>query len=402
MISVCRNLFALGLLCWTTIAAACPFCPPSTPPLAEQLAESDCAVRATWVRLIPGPSDDDAPQTEFKITDVVLDRTGKLKKDALLTVNFERQGSPGDVFFLTGKVNQEFTQWGQPLPVTEESFAYIRALPSPEKPSGERLRFFLRFLEFHELLISNDAFAEFARAKYEDVVALQTELPRDKLRKWLNSAETDPVRRGFYGMLLGLCGDKTDAEWLWARFADPPAPGKDRISVDGMMGGYLLLTREAGFQRLLQTKLLPANAADSDVYAVVNALRFLWEYAPDCVSHEHVAIAMQVVLQRPQFAELAIVDLARWKAWDATEDVLAWMGRTPFDVPVTQSKLVQFARECIKDAKASKNENAVAAGLSQSFLDRLQREQPDTWQAIERIINPRQRKVSADVFDSPK
>lgn len=396
-----RTVATSMLLCaTTTLAAACPFCPPSTPPLAEQLAESDCAVRATWVRIIPAKSDDETPETVFKITDVERDRTGKLNTNELLTVNFERQGSPGDVFFLTGKVNQEFTQWGQPLPVTEESFAYIRALPSPEKPAELRLRFFLRFLEFHELLIANDAFSEFARAKYEDVVAIQKELPRDKLRKWLKSAETDPVRKGFYGMLLGLCGEPTDAEWLWSQFAKPPGPNEPRISVDGMMGGYLLLTGEAGFQRLVQTKLLPADAADTDVYAVVNALRFLWEYAPHCVAHEHVAIAMQIVLHRPQFAELAIVDLARWKAWDATEDVLAWMGRAPFDAPATQAKLVQFARECIKDAKASKNGNSVAAGLSQSFLDRLQREQPDQWNAIERVLNPRPRKPSAELFDN--
>lgn len=393
------------VLLWSCSAMttdACPFCPPSSPPLAEQLAESDCAVRVAWVRIIPARTDDDSPQTVFQITDIERDRTGKLKTNDLITVDFERQGSPGDKLFLMGKVNQEFSQWGQPLPVTEDSFAYIRALPSPEKPVGERLRFFLRFLEFHETLIANDAFSEFARAKYEDVVAIQKDLPRDKLRKWLKSSETDPVRKGFYGLLLGLCGEPSDADWLWSQFEKRPGPNEPRISVDGMMGGYLLLTGESGFQRLIQTKLLAADAVDSDVYAVVNGLRFLWEYAPHCVSREHVAIAMQVVLQRPKFAELAVVDLARWKAWDATEEVIGWMGRAPFDEPAPQTKLVQFARECVKDAKASKNANTAEAVLAQAFLDRLPREQPETWQAIERILNPRPRKPSASLFDSPK
>ncbi len=396
----CQGIVTGLLLIAANMAAACPFCPPSSPPLSEQLAESDCAIRATWVRIIPAKSEDESPETVFKITDIERDRTGKLTVGELITVNFERQANIGDSFILLGKVNAEFTQWGQALPATEESFAYLRALPSPEKPADVRLRFFLKFLEFHELLIANDAFSEFARAKYEDVVAMQKELPRDKLRKWLQSPNTDPVRLGFYAMLLGLCGDQSDAEMLWARFEKPPGPNEIRISVDGMMGGYLLLTGEPGFHRLLQTKLLPADTADSDVYAVVNALRFLWEYAPHCVSHENVAVAMQVVLQRAQFAELAIVDLARWKAWDATEDVLSWMGRVPFNEPATQAKLVQFARECVKDGKKT-NETANAA-LAQAFLDRLPREQPEIWQAIERILNPRPRKPAANLFDASK
>lgn len=404
MLRLFRGTVAIfSLLCvTTTVNAACPYCPPSSPPLAEQLAECDCAVRVTWVRIIPAKTDDDSPQTVFRITDIERDRTGKLQPNDLVTVDFERQGSPGDALFLTGKVNQEFTQWGAPLPVTEESFAYIRALPSPEKPAAERLRFFLKFLEFHEPLIANDAFSEFARAKYADVVAMQNDLPREKVRKWLKSAETDPVRKGFYALLLGLCGEPADAEWLWSQFEKRPGPNELRISVDGMMGGYLLLTGEAGFQRLVQAKLLPENAADSDVYAVINGLRFLWEYAPHCVSHEHVSIAMQIVLQRPKFAELAVVDLSRWKAWDATEEVLGWMGRVPFDEPATQVKLVQFARECVRDAQATKAEDSAPAKLAQAFLDRLQKEQPDQWRAIERILNPRPRKPSAELFDSSK
>lgn len=397
------------LLCvTTTVSAMCPFCPPSSPPLSEQLAESDCAVRATWVRVIPAKTETDSPETVFRITDVDRDRSGKLKPSDLITVDFERQGSPGDAFFLMGKIDQEFTQWGQPLEIGDHAFAYIRALPSPEKPAEARLRHFLKFLEYKspveidDRLISNDAFSEFARAKYADVVALKQDLPRDKLRKWLQGRDTDPVRLGFYAMLLGLCGDETDAAALWAQFEKPPGPNEVRISIDGMMGGYLLLTGEIGFQRLLTSKLRPENAADSDVYAVVNALRFLWEYAPDCVSHAHVAVAMQVVLQRPKFAELAVVDLARWKAWDATEEVIGWMGRTPFDEPASQAKLVQFARECLKDAKATETEDSAPAKLAQAFLDRLQNEQPGQWSAIERFLNPRPRKPSADLFDSSK
>ncbi|HET6423805.1 MAG TPA: hypothetical protein VFG20_08995 [Planctomycetaceae bacterium] len=380
-------------------ATACPFCPPSSPPLAEQLAESDAAVLATWVRIIPAKSETEFPETVFRVKEVERDKTGKLKPGAEITVNFERQGNPGDTFFLMGKVDQEFTQWGQPLEVTEVSYGYIRALPSPEQPAINRLRHFLKFFEVHDRLIANDAFSEFSRAKYEDVVAIQKNLPRDKLRHWLRDPETDPVRLGFYAMLIGLCGDQSDAEYLWSRFAKPPGKDELRISVDGMMGGYLLLTGVAGFARLIQTKLLPADVADSDVMAVVNALRFLWEYAPQSVPREHVAVAMQVVLQRPAFAELALVDLARWKAWDATEAVLAWMGRAPFDVPASQAKLVQFARACLKDDSAEADADAKAK--CQVFLDHLQREQPETWQAIERVLNPRVRKPNTNVFDNP-
>jgi hypothetical protein len=394
-----RYGMVVGVLCAMLgvcgVLTACPFCPPSSPPLAEQLAESDCAVLATWTRVIPAKTETDSPETVFRVKEIERDKTGKLKAGTEITVNFERQGNPGDTFFLMGKLDQEFTQWGQPLEVSEVSYGYIRALPSPEKPTAERLHHFLKFLEIKDLLISNDAFSEFARSKYEDIVAIQKDLPRDKLRKWVRDPETDPVRLGFYAMLIGLCGDQTDAEFLWSRFEQPPQKNELRICIDGMMGGYVLLTGEPGFARLIQTKLVPPETADSDVMAVVNALRFLWEYAPQSVPREHVAIAMQVVLQRPNFAELAMVDLARWKACDATEEVLKWMGREPFDEAPTQSKLVQFARACVKDGS-----DAEAKAKAEAFLDQLQREQPKTWQDIERVLNPRPRKPAANVFDT--
>ncbi len=377
------------------VVAACPFCPPSSPPLAEQLAASDCAILATWERILPAKTETGSPETVFRIKEVERDKTGKLKAGGTITVDFERQGTAGDTFFLMGTLEQDLTLWGQPLEVTEVSYGYIRQLPSPEQPATERLRHFLKFLEFKNALIAGDAFTEFARAKYEDVVALQKDLPRDKLRTWVKSPSTDPVRLGFYAMLLGLCGDQTDAATLWAGFEKPPAPNEVRICTDGMMGGYLLLTGEAGFLRLLDAKLRPADAHQADVYAVVNALRFLWEYAPSCVPREKVALAMQLVLQRPAFAELAVMDLARWQAWDATDDVLAWMGRDPFDIPATQSKLVKFAQECVKDGS-----NADATAKATAFLAQLQREHPDKWQAIERVLNPRPRKPSRNLFDS--
>lgn len=395
---------ALTILLWNAVDAllACPYCPPSQPTLAEQLAQSDRAALVKWVRLIPARSELDSPQTVFSVVEVERDGRGELKPGSTITADYERQALPGDLFFVLGKLDRDVTQWGLPVEVTEISYAYIRQIPSPEKPAGERLGHFVKFLEASDPLIAADAFAEFSRAKYEDVLRLAPMFSRAKVRNWLQSPKTEKTRLAFYGMLLGLCGEAADAEYLWQKIAPPPVPNEPRLGIDGVMGGYVLLTGAKGLDRLLDAKVRPRDVDTGEAYAVLNTLRFLWEYAPNQVPRANVTAAMRLLLQRPTFAEVAMIDLARWKAWEATPDVLAWFGRDPFNEPKTQAVIVRFAKTCIKDAAAAGTAQP-AANQAQSFLDRLRDDDPATWQRIEEMLNPRPRRNPSleSLIDAP-
>jgi hypothetical protein len=215
---------------------------------------------------------------------------------------------------------------------------------------------------------------------------IATTIPAEKIRGWLDNPQTDPVRLGFYGLLLGLAGDPSDADRLWSRFARHTLKDEVRLGNDGMMGAYVLLTGPAGLERLIETKVRAADSPDADVYAVVNALRFLWESAEQRVPRAQVVAGMRLILQRPALAEIALTDLARWQAWDVAPEVFAWHGRAPFDVPETQSKLVQFARTCLKN-----DPPAAARAAAEAYLTRLQQSEPETWEKIDRLLNPRRK-----------
>ncbi|MDZ4684433.1 MAG: hypothetical protein SH850_05035 [Planctomycetaceae bacterium] len=368
--------------------AACPFCPPSSPTLAEQLAESDVGVLVEWLRSEDAPDDQSEARTDFRVVEVLRSFETGPKKSQTVSVPFLRQGKPGDLFLLMAKRVEGITEWSLPIEVTEISAAYVKQAPSPERPATERLPFFLRFLESPDQLLANDAFAEFSRAKYEDVVAIKDRLPRDKLRKWLEDPETTKMRLGFYGLLLGLCGNADDGLFLAAKVFPPTAEDEVRLGLDGMMAGYVLLTGETGLNRLVEQKLNDTQQPDGDVYAVINLLRFLWQFAADRVPQANVAAALRPLVDRPQFAEVAIVDLARWKDWSVLDKIIARYGEPPFETPEAKRKAITFALACIKDG-GNDPQPGTPAKQARRFIERLRTEDPEMLRNAERFFAPR-------------
>jgi hypothetical protein len=72
--------------------------------------------------------------------------------------------------------------------------------------------------------------------------------PRDAVRRWFTNPKTPQIRLGFYGLLLGLCGDADDArrlEIILSKKSD-----QFRLGLDGMIFGYLLLEGNDGMKRI--------------------------------------------------------------------------------------------------------------------------------------------------------
>ena len=73
----------------------------------------------------------------------------------------------------------------------------------------------------------------------------------------------------------------------------------------------------------------------------MTALRFYHEYGRD-ISSERLAEALQHLLARRQFAAAAIVDLARWQAWDATAEVAKLSHSDELEDLPTRSAIIGF------------------------------------------------------------
>ena len=315
-----RTIFRLSLLAFLcgqhAASAMCPFCPPASVTLSEQVAGSDAALLASFVKTVKTSGDDSQAATTFEVKSLLKNFRETIKNGSQITVPESVTGKAGDLFLLLAKTEgreSDILLWDPPKPITEIGFQYIKQAPPPESSEDKRLRYFLKFLEYPDPLLADDAYSEFAGAEYEDLVLIKEAFSREKIRKWINDPETLASRLGLYGLMIGLCGDQDDARLLEAKILDEA--DKTRLGIDGIMGGYLLITGQKGLELLEESKIKNPEAPVSDVHALMSAFRFLWQYEPTLIPKDRLKAAVRMLLDRPEVADLAIADLARWKDW---------------------------------------------------------------------------------------
>lgn len=358
----------------------CPFCAPSDPPFSQRLSECDVALEVKWVSL---DTDEKLQQesTSFEVVSAFRTSRQKFNVGDRVKWGYGRDGKPGDPFLLIGKEDGETITWERPIALGGEYlFQYIRKVPPPEAP--DRLSFFLKFLEFPDSEICSDAYAEVSRASFKEVAALAPKLPREKLRKWLQSDDPQvQVRLGLYGMMLGLAGDDSDAEFLEQLIMKTPDPDRPRLGIDGMMAGYILLRGEAGLQKLLAAKMDDPRGED-DLIPLRNTLVFLWDYSQDRVPPEAIRAAMRRFLDHPRIAVNVIENLSRWKDWQSLDKLIMAYGTAPFDSNQSQQKIIAFALVCERDGFNQSPKPIPASALkARQFLDGLD---PEVVKATER------------------
>ena len=345
----------------------CPFCAAPSLTLAEQLSQADAAALVIWAgakkaREIDGkrlPS-----ETTYEIREVIRNGRGAVKKGQRVRLSRFRSGRKGDMFLLLGS-RAARVEWGSPLPVTETSYQYIVQAPSPEAAATKRLAYFIKFLEYPDRQIADDAYAEFANAPYKDIAAVSKLLPRAKVAGWITDTETPPTRMGLYGLLLGLSGNAADAKLMEQTIATPSE--EFRLGIDGVMSGYLLLAGEKGLPLIEQLKLKNLYLVDasgkvltdnkgrkklvpfSETYAAMQALRFMWSYADGRIAKPRLRQSMRILLERPELADLVIADLARWKDWSIQDRLMTMYDDKAFNVPAIKRAVVRYMLVCAKD-----------------------------------------------------
>ena len=225
---------------------------------------------------------------------------------------------------------------------------YVRgSLNVKDKPIAQKLRFFFDYLDDADPEISNDAYKEFGNSDYKDFKAMAKDIPPDRVIKWLKNPETPSFRMGLYSSMLGHCGKEKDAAVLKALLDDPER--KSGSGVDGIMAGYLLLTGETGLPLIEETKLRNKDAAFSETYAGMQALRFLWTYAPERIGPERLRAAMRILLERDDLADLVITDLARWEDWESLPTIAGLWGQSGYEAAEICRAIVGYLCVCPAD-----------------------------------------------------
>lgn len=373
-----------SLLTSSSVAqAACPFCPTTKPTLGERVARSDAVILTAWDSMTEAAANRPATVT-FEVLQIAkAPRT--IKAGRKISVASAVKGTPGDLFLLTGRRGEVFA-WDDPEPITETRYQYLAQAPPPEAADEKRLGYYLRFLEFSDPVIADDAYFEFAKAPYESVAALASRLPREKLRAWIADSETPAHRLGLYGLMLGLCGTANDAAVMERRIFN----GTDdtNLGIDGVMAGYLLLKGPAGLERFETEILRDEDAADGEAYAVVQALRFLGRYGGGGISKVRVTESMRLLVERPALAEFAIRDLARWNDWSMVDRIADLFDSPALDTPSLRRgvriAIFGYLLSCAGDPEAGPS-----AAAARRHLEELRPQEPALFRDAQRLIGPK-------------
>lgn len=348
-----RIALALGLaiasLCPPQTVSACPFCAAVTPTLVQRRENSQLAALGE----ITAKSD---KQIDVRLHYVLHQaEDGKLAADSVVQVPIDPQNSelkqahPGWLVLAM----HEATGWTL-LPVDETAYAYVARSPSLRTKPAERLAYFARFLEHSNPLIAEDAYMEFGHAPLDQVRQVADRFDPAKLSLWILDPQIPGSRKGFYGLALGLSGGgknrQQNLDFLQARLE--AADDDFRAGFDGILGGYLLLGGKSALAGIDQHLLTNPKAANGDVRHAMTALRFFYEFGTG-IPKQQIAAAMAHLVERPEFAAAAIVDLARWEDWGVLDQVAAAWPAKDSD-PQLDRAIVGYLVNCPLDSAAEK------------------------------------------------
>jgi hypothetical protein len=346
--------------CWPGSLPACPFCTALEPTLCQLREQAEVVALVEVVEQSP------KLHTRLRLHKV-LSGAEQLQGTAALTVDLDVSATPGSLLLIFGSPTGQpvspaakalepavkVLQW-HAVAVNEREVGYLAKAPPLKTPEIERLRYFARFLEHADPLIAQDAYLEFGHATFRDVTRAADALPLDRMKDWLNSERVPAARKGFYGMVLGLAPRATERR-ANAAFLEKMilAPEDDfRAGFDGILGGYLLLRGADGLELIESRYLANPKAADGDVRHAIIALRFYEEFGRE-IPRERLAKALACVLARPEFAAMALTDLARWNDWGSLARVGRMYDDPAYSDPAIRRAIVGYLLACPKPAAAT-------------------------------------------------
>lgn len=363
--------------------------------MAEQLQQSDHLLLGKWI------GGDKATETKagtarFEVLEVAKSVGDRFKVGETLELPQYLPGSEKSTYALMGP-DARLVDWQVPSEVSAAAWKYLSELPPPVTDPAkqtERLAFAIDYLEHPDQIVANDAFAEFAAAPYEVIVPLRDRLPREKLRKLVTDPKTPVTRIGLYGLLLGLCGTDEDAVAMEQKIV--AANSEFRLGLDGVMAGYLLIRGEDGLKVLEDSKMKVTKQTNADgkeidipfseIYATMQALRFLWTYEPDRIPKDRLKQSMRLLLENPQLSDLVIADLSRWKDWSIQDRLMTMYDDEKYNIPAVKRAIVRFMHYCSQDKSAAPApaegdpEKAVPAHVAEAIanLAILEKKDPKT------------------------
>ncbi|MCH8046720.1 MAG: hypothetical protein IID44_23705 [Planctomycetes bacterium] len=365
MVTLQRSLIAAVLLAALLPAAAraCPFCPKVGVTLAAQMKPAQIVLIAKLIEkrtIVPpeertGDALGDAIEkgkSTFEIVRVVKGRKLLAARRQFKAICLD-EAKPGTLFLAMGGPGSKESGakelvWQPPLVIGKHGPKYVDAVLKLPADGPRRLAFFQEHLRDKQPTLAEDAFAEFSKAPYSDVVGLKDRMKHDELVVWIKDPKTTTSRRRLFFTMLGICGDKNDFPLLESLIKSDDA--KQKRGLDALLACYLRLAGAEGLP-LVEERFLKSNTfegkkvAYTETYAAIQALRFLGEES-DAIGRERLAVGLRYMLDRPLLADLVIPDLARWGDWSVIDRLVKLFKEADKESRWVRVPIIRYLQAC--------------------------------------------------------
>lgn len=288
--------------------------------------------------------------TDFTIEEVVKNDPFLKSKKTLVLPRYIPPMATGDEKLLVfcDLNNDQFDSYLMMSVKDSVVIKYLKeAILLDDKDITKRLKFYFNYLDHFDNEVASDAYKEFAKADYADVVKLvkvhgDAEM-RKRLITWMKDPNTAFYRYGLFGLMLGLCGKKEDGDIFLSLLNDQD---KSLMSgIDGVLAGYILVDQATGWKH---TKDLISNGANDFTkrHAGLRTIRFLWETHVGHVPKEELLKVMGEFISQGDIADMAMDDLRKWKEWQFTDKILEQSKRDTHVGSIVQRAVLRYMLSC--------------------------------------------------------
>jgi hypothetical protein len=352
------GLVAIACLAAVSVRVwACPFCSAVSLTFSEEIANSPLAVIAKLTEALPRSDDAsslEAAKAKFEIVKVLKgqDALGKTRK---IEAVYFGDSPVGSTFLIMG-IDPPAINWNTPIAISQRGVDYVTKAMDLPKDGIDRLAFFQEYLEDEEDMLGRDAYDEFAKAPYSQLLALKDRMHHDKLVKWVKSTQIPISRRRLYLTMLGAYCSPDDAPLL-----EEMIKSKDRQTkgaLDALVAAYLTLKGPEGMPLVEELFLKDKDAEYTDTYATIMALRFHGT-EDKIIPRKRLLAGLRMMLDRPQLADLVIPDLARWEDWSVMDKLVELFKKSDDESSWVRVPVINYLRACpLPEAKSRIDELA--------------------------------------------
>ena len=220
----------------------------------------------------------------------------------------------------------------------------VTAVELSSKSSAERsvreqaqyLRFFLPYLEYAHPQIADSAYNKIARAPYEVLRKIGTEIDPKQLLAWIENPQIAPKRGSLYITLLGICGGESELA-LIQKWIDAGWERQNTENLGALLAAHAELNGEETIRFIENSYIQNRERTLGELIAAINTLRVHGQ-ADGKISRARTMASFHLLIrERPALVEMIIEDCARWEDWTIAPKLMSIYasGKQPWNNAMT-------------------------------------------------------------------